>query len=118
MILVYLGRWSYGRFQDDNNIFYKMKNDLTTGTWQDNIWCPKIIILFCTSDDGDKVAALKSYSHTNLLRFWGFGSLVESKWCHYIMFEAESQLKLLSTYTLDIYKVFEHIDMLSMGIWQ
>ncbi len=50
MILVYLGRWSYGRFQDDNNIFYKMKSDLTTGTWQDDIWCPIIIILFCTSD--------------------------------------------------------------------
>ncbi len=42
MILVYLGRWSYRRFKDDNNIFYKMKNDLTTGTWQDNIWCPII----------------------------------------------------------------------------
>ncbi len=51
MILLYLGRWSYGRFQDDNNIFFKMKNDLTTGTWQDYIWCPIIIISFCTSDD-------------------------------------------------------------------
>ncbi len=50
MILVYLGRWSYGRFQDDNNIFYKMKNDLTTRTWQDDIWCPIIILLLCTSD--------------------------------------------------------------------
>ncbi len=50
MILVHLGRWSYGRFKDDNNIFYKMKNDLTTGTWQDDIWCPIIIILLCTSD--------------------------------------------------------------------
>ncbi len=50
MILVYLGRWSYGRFKDDNNIFYKMKNDLTTGTWQDDIWCPIFIILLCTSD--------------------------------------------------------------------
>jgi hypothetical protein len=28
-----------------------MKNDLTTGTWQDNIWCPINIILLCTSDD-------------------------------------------------------------------
>ncbi len=27
-----------------------MKNDLTTGTWQDAIWCPIIIISFCTSD--------------------------------------------------------------------
>ena len=56
MILVYLGRWSYGRFKDDNNIFYKMKNDLTTGTWQDDIWCHIIIILLCTSDvDSDNL---------------------------------------------------------------
>ncbi len=32
------------------------------------------------------------------------------------MVEADSQLKLLPTSTLDIYEVFEHIDMLSMGI--
>jgi hypothetical protein len=51
MILVYLGRWSYGRFKDDSNIFYKMKNGVTTGTWQDDIWCPIIIILLCTSDE-------------------------------------------------------------------
>ncbi len=50
MILVYLGRWPYGRFKVDNNIFYKMKNDLTTGTWQNDIWCPIIIILLCTYD--------------------------------------------------------------------
>ncbi len=31
---------------------------------------------------------------------------------------ADSELKLLPASTLDIYKVFEHIDMLSMGIWQ
>jgi hypothetical protein len=37
VILVYIGRWSYGRFQDDNKVFQKMKNDLTTGTWQDDI---------------------------------------------------------------------------------
>jgi hypothetical protein len=29
-----------------------MENDLTTGTWQDDIWCPIIIILLCTSDVG------------------------------------------------------------------
>jgi hypothetical protein len=33
------------------------------------------------------------------------------------MVEADSQLKLLSASILDIYKVFENIDMLSMGIW-
>ncbi len=32
------------------------------------------------------------------------------------MDEADSHLKLLPASILDIYKVFEHIDMLSMGI--
>ncbi len=31
---------------------------------------------------------------------------------------ADSHLKLPSTFILDIYKVFEHIDMLSMDVWQ
>jgi hypothetical protein len=34
------------------------------------------------------------------------------------MVEADSHLKLLAVSTLNICKVFEHIDMLSMGIWQ
>ena len=34
------------------------------------------------------------------------------------MVEAEDHLKLLPTSTLDIYIVFEHIDMLSIGIQQ
>jgi hypothetical protein len=34
------------------------------------------------------------------------------------MFEADSHLKLLPTFILGIYKVFEHIDMLSIGIQQ
>jgi hypothetical protein len=33
------------------------------------------------------------------------------------MFEADSNLKLLPTYILDTYKVFEHIDLPSIGIW-
>jgi hypothetical protein len=51
VILVYIRRWSYGRFRDANKVFKNMKNDLTTGTWQDNIWCPRNIILLCTSDE-------------------------------------------------------------------
>jgi hypothetical protein len=50
------------------------------------------------------------------LRFWDSGSLVESKWCEYVIIEADSHLKLLPTSILDIYKVLEHIAMLSMGI--
>ncbi len=34
----------------------------------------------------------------------------------YVMVEADSHLKLLPTSILDIYKVFEYIDMLSIGI--
>ncbi len=63
------------------------------------------------------ISALQSYTHpTSWLRFWDSGSLVESKWCDYVMVEADSHLKLLPTSILDIYKVIEHIDMLSMGI--
>ncbi len=32
------------------------------------------------------------------------------------MFDADNHLKLLPTSILDMYKVFEHIDMLSIGI--
>ena len=52
---------------------------------------------------GHTVAALKGYTHTSWLRFWGSGSLLESKWCHYFMVEADSQLKLLPLSTLDMY---------------
>ena len=34
------------------------------------------------------------------------------------MVEAESHLKLLPTSILDIYKVFDHIDMLFIGMWK
>jgi hypothetical protein len=36
----------------------------------------------------------------------------------YIMVEADGKIKLLPATTSYMYKVFELIDMLSMGIWQ
>ena len=63
------------------------------------------------------VKALHSYIHSTWLRCWGTGSLVESKWYHYVMVEADSHLRLLPTSLWDIYKVFEYIDMLSIDIW-
>ncbi len=52
------------------------------------------------------VAALHSYTHPNWLRIWGSWSLVESKWCCYVIVDADSHLKLLPI-ILDIYTVFE-----------
>ncbi len=62
------------------------------------------------------VAALHSFTHPTWLRFWGSGTLVESTLCDYVMVEAGSHLKVAPTSILDIFKVFGHIDMLSMGI--
>ncbi len=127
---------------------------------------------------GQTAVASNSYTHTTWLIFWGSGSLVESKWCQYVMVEADSHLnhciphphytytkclrtliccpwafgsslkqlyphylaqmlgfwvtsgvkmmslrhgwgwQLLPTFTLDIYKLFKHIQMLSMGTYQ
>ena len=63
------------------------------------------------------VVAFVSYTHPTWVKFWCSGSLVELKWCHYVMVEASFLIKLLPTSILDIYKVFAHIDMLSIGIW-
>ncbi len=67
---------------------------------------------------GYMVVASNSYTRLTWLIFCGSGSLVESKWCHYVMVDADSHLKMLPVSTSYLYKVFEHIDMLSMGIWQ
>ncbi len=63
------------------------------------------------------ISALHIYTlPTSWHRFWGSGSLGESKLCDYVMVETDSHLKLLPTSILDIYNMIEHIDMLSMGI--
>ena len=62
------------------------------------------------------VVALHSYTHPTWLRFWGSGSLVESKPCHDVMCEANSNLKLILASILDIYKVFQDIGVLSIDI--
>ncbi len=51
---------------------------------------------------GHTVAALHSHNHTSWLSVLGSGSLVEPKWCHNIMGQADSQLKLLPSSILDI----------------
>ncbi len=54
-----------------------------------SVWAHWYVLL------GHTAADLNSYTHTTCVIFWGSGSLVESKWYHYIMVEAASHLKLL-----------------------
>ncbi len=67
---------------------------------------------------GHLTVASNSYAHTTWLIFWGSGSLVESRWCHYVMVEADRRLKLPLASILDVYNMFEHIDIPFMGMWQ
>ncbi len=50
-------------------------------------------------------------------RFVKSGSLVEWKWCHNIMVEADIHFRPLHTSILDIYKVFEPLVCCLKGIW-
>jgi hypothetical protein len=53
---------------------------------------------------GHTVAALHSCTHTPWLKFEGSWSLVESKWCQYVLVKTDSHLKLIPTSILDIKK--------------
>ncbi len=62
------------------------------------------------------VAALHSYTHPTWLRFWGFGSFVESIDVIMSWLRLTATSNCLPPSMLDICKVFEYIAMLSMGI--
>ncbi len=86
--------------------------------------CPKSILdiykvfqHIASAVRGHSVSVLHNYNHPTWLRFWGFGSLVKSTRCDYVMVEADSHLKLLPTSKFDLYKVIDIIDTLSIGIW-
>ena len=50
-------------------------------------------------------------------RFVKSGSLVEWKWCHYIMAEADINLRPFHTSIFDIYKGFEPLECCLKGTW-
>ena len=50
-------------------------------------------------------------------RFGKSGSLVEWKWCHNVMVEADIHFRMLNSSILDIYKVFETLLCCLKGIW-
>jgi hypothetical protein len=81
------------------------------------IWRIKSVLAHWYAVHGHTVLASHSYTHPTWLRFWGSGSHVESKWCYYVIFEADGHLQLLPKSIFNIYKVFEHIDMQSIVIW-
>jgi hypothetical protein len=66
---------------------------------------------------GHMGAPLYQYTGQAGLRFWTCESLVEWKWCHYVMVEADIHLRLLSTSIWDIYNVLEPLVYCPKGIW-
>ena len=61
------------------------------------------------------VAALLSYTHPTWLGFWWSGALLEWKWCPWGHgWGCHSTQTASPIHLRDIYKVFEHIDMLHM----
>ncbi len=63
------------------------------------------------------VAPLYPYTGQVSPRFGDSGSLVEWKWCHNIIVEADIHLRPLHTSILDIHKVFETLVCCLKGIW-
>ncbi len=61
--------------------------------------------------------SLKQFYPLYKAQIVGSVSLVESKRCHSVMFEADSHLKLLPLSKLNMCKLFEPIDILPIGIW-
>jgi hypothetical protein len=71
--------------------------------------------------NGHTAAALNRDTHTTYLgEILGFWVTCGVKRCNCILVEADRHLKPLPVSIVDIYKVFEHIDMLfmGMGIWE
>ncbi len=62
-------------------------------------------------------APLYRYAGQNGPRFVKLRSLVEWKWCHYVMSETDIDLRPLHTSLFDIYKVFEPLVCCLKGMW-
>ncbi len=72
---------------------------------------------FGVLSQGHMGAPLYHYNGQVGPRFGDLGSLVEWKWCHNLMVEADVHLRPLHTSMVDIYKVFETLVCCLKGIW-
>jgi hypothetical protein len=84
-------------------------------------WLPASILDMCKVFEHIDMLSIGISSLTQLIppymaQILGFWVTCGVKRCHYVMVEADSHLKLLPASILDIFKVFEHIDMLSIDI--
>ncbi len=66
---------------------------------------------------GHMGASLYRYTGQVGPKFGDSGSLVEWKWCHYVVIEADIPLRPLHTSLLCIYKVFEALVCCLKGMW-
>ncbi len=75
------------------------------------------VCIICLLSQRSMGASLYHYTGQDGPTFGDSGSLVEWKWCHNDMVEADIHLRLCHTSTLDIYKVFEPLVCCLKGIW-
>ena len=81
------------------------------------IWDIKMFLSIGVLSQGHMGAPIYRYTSQVGPRFVKSGSLVEWKWCHYVMVEADIHLRPLQASILDIYKVFEPLVCCLTGIW-
>ncbi len=74
-------------------------------------------LVCCLKSQGHMGAPLYHYNGQVSPRFGDLGSLVEWKWCHNVIVEADVHLRPLHTSMVDIFKVFESLVCCLKGIW-
>ena len=75
-----------------------------------HIGCIQSVLAQCAVD-GHMGAPLYCYTcgvRGQILKNWGMG---EPEWCCGVMVEAARGFRLYTTYILDVYNVFEHLDI-------
>ena len=82
-----------------------------------HIWHIQRVWAIGMLSQGHVGAPLYRYTGQVGTRFWDLGSLMEWKWCHYVMVEADIHLRPLHTSILGIYKVFEPLVCCLKGMW-
>jgi hypothetical protein len=106
-----------GHLWSQNNVIMSwLRLTATSNCFPDPYWTYKKYLSTLMFSPSAYSSCLTKFYPPYLAQIGGTWSLVESKWCIFVMVDADSHLKLLPTSILDTYKVIEYIDMLSKGM--